>query len=45
LEKDKIVRAALGVIADEFLDLKSKEWKTYNGQVTAWETEQYLTAF
>jgi glutamine synthetase len=44
-EKDKVVRAGLGVIADEFLDLKTKEWKTYNSQVTAWETEQYLTAF
>ncbi|HXY36282.1 MAG TPA: type III glutamate--ammonia ligase [Planctomycetaceae bacterium] len=44
-EKDKIVRGALGVIADEFLDLKAKEWKTYNSQVTTWETEQYLTAF
>jgi glutamine synthetase len=45
LEKDKVVRGALGVIAEEFLDLKSKEWKTYNSQVTAWETQQYLTAF
>jgi glutamine synthetase len=44
-EKDKVVRAGLGVIANEFLDLKSKEWKTYNSQVSAWETEQYLTAF
>jgi glutamine synthetase len=44
-EKDKIVRAGLGVIADEFLELKAKEWKTYNCQVTAWETQQYLTAF
>jgi glutamine synthetase len=44
-KKDDVVRAGLGVIANEFLDLKTKEWKTYNGQVTAWETQQYLTGF
>jgi glutamine synthetase len=44
-EKDEIVRGGLGVIANEFLDLKSKEWKTYEGQVTPWEVQQYLTWF
>ncbi len=41
---DEVVRGGLGVIADEFLDLKSKEWKTYNGNVSSWEVQQYLTA-
>jgi glutamine synthetase len=44
-KKDEVVRGGLGVIADEFLDLKSKEWKTYNGNVSSWEVQQYLTAF
>jgi glutamine synthetase len=35
----------LGVIADEFIELKSREWETYDGQVTAWEIDQYLTFF
>jgi len=44
-EQDEILRGSLGVIANEFLDLKSKEWKTYEGQVTPWEVQQYLTWF
>ena len=45
LEKDEIVRSALGVIADEFITLKKQEWETYLGQVSAWEVDQYLTFF
>jgi len=45
LEKDDIVRGALGVIADEFITLKKREWETYLGQVSAWEVDQYLTFF
>ncbi len=45
LEQDKIVRGALGVIADEFITLKKQEWETYLGQVSAWEVDQYLTFF
>ena len=45
LKSDEVVKAALGPIADEFIDLKEAEWQTYDGQVTAWEIEQYLTAF
>ena len=45
LEKDEIVRDALGVIADEFITLKKQEWETYLGQVSAWEVDQYLTFF
>lgn len=45
LKNDEIVRASLGVIADEYLDLKTKEWETYDRQVTPWEVNQYLTWF
>jgi len=45
LEEDEIVRGALGVIADEFITLKKREWETYLSQVTAWEVDQYLTFF
>jgi len=45
LRGDEVVQAALGPIADEFIDLKMKEWETYDGQVTKWEVAEYLTFF
>jgi glutamine synthetase len=45
LKNDEVVKGALGVIADEFIDLKTKEWETYDGQVTQWEIDEYLTFF
>ena len=45
LHDDEVIRGALGVIADEFIDLKIKEWETYDGQVTQWEIDEYLTFF
>jgi len=45
LEQDQVVRSALGPIADQFLDLKQREWETYDRQVTAWEVREYLTFF
>ncbi|MBX3438195.1 MAG: type I glutamate--ammonia ligase, partial [Planctomycetaceae bacterium] len=45
LEQDEVVRSALGPIADQFLDLKQREWETYDRQVTAWEVREYLTFF
>ena len=45
LKRDAVVRAGLGVIADEFIELKSREWESYDRQVTAWEVGQYLTFF
>jgi glutamine synthetase len=45
LKQDSVVRAGLGVIADEFIELKSREWETYDRQVTPWEVNQYLTFF
>ncbi|HZW29950.1 MAG TPA: type III glutamate--ammonia ligase [Isosphaeraceae bacterium] len=43
-EKDEVIRASLGPIADEFLRLKRDEWREYHAQVEAWEIQRYLTA-
>ncbi len=43
LRNDEVVKAGLGVIADEFIELKTKEWETYDSQVTPWEIDRYLT--
>jgi glutamine synthetase len=43
LRADTAVQSGLGEIAGEFLHLKSKEWETYDRQVTPWEIQQYLT--
>ena len=45
LSGDQVVRAALGVIADDFIELKIKESETYDQQVTPWEINEYLTFF
>ncbi len=45
LRDDEVVCGALGVIAEEFVDLKTREYGTYAGQVTPWEIDQYLTFF
>lgn len=45
LQEDDVVKSALGPIADALIDLKIKEWQTYDGQVTQWELDQYLTFF
>jgi glutamine synthetase len=45
LTRDSIVRGALGVLAGDYIDLKTKEWETYERQVSPWEIEQYLTWF
>lgn len=42
---DEVVRGALGVIADEFVELKAREWETYHKQVSQWEVDQYLTVW
>jgi glutamine synthetase len=44
LEKDAVVRASLGAIADEFLRLKRDEWREYHAQVESWEIKRYLRA-
>ena len=45
LRGDEVVKGALGGIADEFIELKTKEWETYDRQVTQWEVDEYLTFF
>jgi glutamine synthetase len=45
LRGNEVIKASLGVIADEFIDLKTKEWETYDRQVTPWEIDEYLTFF
>ena len=45
LRGDEVVKAGLGVIADEFIELKTKEWETYHTEVTTWEIDRYLTFF
>ncbi len=45
LRDDEVIQGALGVIAQEFIELKTKEWETYDGQVTPWEIDEYLTFF
>ena len=42
LSVDEVVKAGLGAIADEFIDLKTKEWEPYDAQVTVWEIDRYL---
>jgi glutamine synthetase len=45
LRRDDVVRKSLGVIYDEFVDLKQGEWREYHRQVTQWEIDRYLTLF
>ena len=45
LRQDEVIKGALGVIADEFIELKTKEWATYDQQITPWEVDEYLTFF
>ena len=45
LEKDTVIREALGPIADEFLRLKHMEWVEYMRHVSDWEINTYLEFF
>ena len=45
LRKDVVIQEALGVIYDEFIDLKEAEWNEYHKQVSQWEIDRYLTMF
>ena len=45
VRKDEVIQESLGVIYDEFINLKEAEWKQYHRQVTQWELERYLTFF
>ena len=43
LEKDEVIKAGLGSIADEFIKLKKSEWSEFMQHVTQWEVDRYLT--
>jgi glutamine synthetase len=45
LERDALIREALGPVADEFLTLKRMEWLEYMRHVSDWEIKQYLEFF
>lgn len=45
LEKDKVIRDALGPVVDEFLRLKGMEWVEYMRHVSEWEIDSYLEFF
>lgn len=45
LEKDKVIRSALGPVVDEFLRLKHMEWVEYMRHVSDWEINTYLEFF
>jgi glutamine synthetase len=45
LRKDEVVQGGLGVIYDEFIELKEAEWAEYHAQVSQWEIDRYLTLF
>lgn len=45
LERDEVVRTALGPVAEEFLSLKHMEWVEYMRHVSDWETRTYLEFF
>jgi glutamine synthetase len=42
LEKDSVVKEALGPACDRFVFLKRKEWQEYGRVVTDWELTKYL---
>jgi glutamine synthetase len=45
LDADPVIRAALGVAADEFISLKRMEWVEYQRHVSDWEVKRYLEFF
>jgi glutamine synthetase len=45
LEKDSVLKEALGPVADEFLKLKHMEWVEYMRHVSDWELKSYLEFF
>ena len=42
---DPVVQAGLGPIVEPFIHLKTRQWQTYDQQVTRWEIDEYLTSF
>lgn len=42
LEKDDVVKAALGVAYERYISLKRQEWREYGRVVTRWEFDRYI---
>ena len=45
LKSDDVIKNALGVLADEFINLKQMEWVEYMRHVSEWEIQRYLEFF
>ncbi len=45
LVSDDVIKNALGVLADEFINLKQMEWVEYMRHVSEWEVQRYLQFF
>jgi len=45
LESDEVIKAVLGVLADEFINIKRMEWVEYMRHVSDWELQRYLEFF
>ena len=45
LKSDDVIKNALGVLADEFINLKQMEWVEYMRHVSEWEVQRYLEFF
>jgi glutamine synthetase len=45
LEKDGVIRSALGPVIDTFVDLKRTEWTEYMRHVSEWELKRYVEFF
>lgn len=45
LEADEVITGALGVLAEEFINLKRMEWVEYMRHVSEWEVKKYLEFF
>jgi glutamine synthetase len=45
LEKDSVIRSALGPVIDTFVDLKRTEWAEYMRHVSEWELKRYVEFF
>ena len=45
LRENEVIKQSLGLIANEFVELKIREWETYDRQVTPWEIGEYLSFF
>ncbi len=45
LDRDDVIKSALGELAAEFISLKNMEWVEYMRHVSEWEVQRYLEFF